>query len=200
MAIIRGKLTYDAEGMEGGRYHSRVLHVPGDTSGLTIGRGYDMKEKTAEKIRTDLLAAGLVEQLACTIAEAAGLCGDDARCFISDHDLENFEISMDEQERLFAATYDEMAADVRRICNKKDCVSIYGAVDWDELDDGIRDVLVDLRFRGDYAPASRKKLQKFVSANDRKGFAAVLSERANWTHVPQDRFERRVKYFDSDEG
>ena len=182
--------------MEGGRYHSRVLHVPGATSGLTIGRGYDMKEKSAEKILADLLKAGIDAQVARTMAGAAGLSGDDARRYIAGHGLEVAEISTNEQERLFTATYNEMAADVRRICNKEDCVRIYGPVDWDELDHAIRDVLVDLRFRGDYTPNARKKIQKLVSANDRQGFTAMLSERANWTNVPQDRFERRVKYLD----
>ncbi|MFQ5344607.1 MAG: hypothetical protein ACE5DZ_01455 [Mariprofundus sp.] len=194
MVISRGKLTYDAEGMEGGRYHSRILHVPGSSSGLTLGRGYDMKEKSCEKVKTDLLAAGVDEQSACSVAEAAGLCGDEAVRFIYEHGLKHFEISTDEQERLFSASYDEMAADVRRICNKPDCVRIYGAVDWDKLNDKIRDVLVDLRFRGDYTPHARKKIQKLVSANDLQGFTEVISERAIWKNVPQDRFERRVQY------
>src|SRR5690606_15881110 len=55
----RGGLTFDAEGTEGGKYHSRVLHVPGPSSGLTIGRGYDMGSKSAGEITTDLVAAGV---------------------------------------------------------------------------------------------------------------------------------------------
>ena len=31
-----GIVTWDSEGSEGGRFHSRRLHVPSDTSGLTI--------------------------------------------------------------------------------------------------------------------------------------------------------------------
>ena len=55
----RGVLTWEAEGSEGGRYHSRVLHVPSNTSGLTIGRGYDMKDRSAAEAQKDLIAAGV---------------------------------------------------------------------------------------------------------------------------------------------
>ncbi|MDQ6999542.1 MAG: hypothetical protein Q9M12_01475 [Mariprofundus sp.] len=62
------------------------------------------------------------------------------------------------------------------------------------MNDRIRDVLVDFRFCGDYTPRARKKIQQYVSANDLQGFMAVMSDRANWANVPQDRFERRVQY------
>jgi len=39
----RGRLTFDAEGQEGGPWHSRHFHVPGATSGLIIGRSYDLR-------------------------------------------------------------------------------------------------------------------------------------------------------------
>lgn len=45
-----GTITFDSEGTEGGLFHSRKLHVPTFSSGLTIGRGYDMRFKTAMKI------------------------------------------------------------------------------------------------------------------------------------------------------
>ena len=37
-----GKVTFNSEGTEGGFFHSRKLHVPTASSGLTLGRGYDM--------------------------------------------------------------------------------------------------------------------------------------------------------------
>lgn len=194
MTITKGKLTYDAEGMEGGPYHSWVLHVPGSSSGLTIGRGYDMKEKSSDKIRSDLTKAGVDARNAAMLSQASGLAGDKARQFIADHGLKEFEISMQVQETLFDATYEEIANDVKRICSKADCIKAYGPVDWDTLDDGIRDVLVDLRFRGDYTPGSRKLIQKHVSANDRQAFTEALSKRSDWINVPEDRFRRRVAY------
>lgn len=39
----RGCLTFDAERQEVGPWHSRHFHVPGATSGLIIGRGYDLR-------------------------------------------------------------------------------------------------------------------------------------------------------------
>ncbi|MEX0729512.1 MAG: hypothetical protein WED00_03675 [Aquisalimonadaceae bacterium] len=43
MTPQKGLLTFEAEGTEGGRFHSRHLHVPSGMSGLTLGRGYDFR-------------------------------------------------------------------------------------------------------------------------------------------------------------
>ena len=60
----RGRLTFDAEGQEGGPFHSRHLHVPSSASGLTIGRGYDMKRRSKSDVRDDLADA----------ADSEGMC------------------------------------------------------------------------------------------------------------------------------
>ncbi|WDE04367.1 hypothetical protein SG34_023985 [Thalassomonas viridans] len=197
MAITQGLLTYEAEGMEGGPYHSRKLHVPGESSGLTIGRGYDMKEKSEDKIRADLLAAGVAPEQAGILGQAAGLSGTEAKAFIDKQGLSDFEITMEAQEVLFKQTYDELSRDVQRICDKADCVAAYGEVDWEGLDDKIKDVLIDLRYRGDYTPASRKLIQALVAANDLDGYKQVLTTRENWPNVPQDRFNRRMAFLES---
>jgi hypothetical protein len=43
--VAKGQATYNSEGNEGGKYHSRKAHHPTAASGVTIGRGYDLKEK-----------------------------------------------------------------------------------------------------------------------------------------------------------
>ncbi len=197
MSIEKGKLTFDAEGNEGGPYHSRVLHVPGSTSGLTIGRGYDMKEKKAAKIEADLKNAGVAADLAAKVSKAAGLSGNSAKQFIKSNGLESFEISKEAQEILFKTVYDELEVDVKRICNKADCVKAYGAVNWDGLNPVIKDILVDLRFRGDYYGKTRKKIQKFAAQNDFQTFADAIRDEGFWKGscgVPPDRFNRRVAY------
>ena len=197
MAISQGFLTYDAEGTEGGPFMSRVLHVPSSTSGLTIGRGYDMKEKSSQKITDDLVQAGVDEAQAALLGQASGLSGDEAKAFIDSNGLGDFEITIEAQEALFEKTYAVMSKDVQRICNKDDCVAAYGAVDWENLNPKIQDVLVDLRYRGDYTPTSRRRIQALVSANDLAAIAADLAERDNWSNVPQDRFNRRRDFANS---
>jgi hypothetical protein len=190
--VPRGQLTFDAEGTEGGRFHSRKPHVPTDSSGLTIGRGYDMKQRSSKKIIQDLEAAGLPEASAKLYAGAAGLSGKKAREYVKAHRLP--EITPAQQKSLFAISYAEAEADVKRISNRADVVKKYGKIDWQKLDPVIRDILVDLRFRGDYTPRSRMLLQKFAVANDRKAIAGVLAEKKNWPGVPPDRFKRRRDY------
>src|SRR6185312_9404453 len=90
----RGEVTWKAEGTEGGKHHSRRLHVPTDSSGLTLGRGYDMRNRTAADIISDLTRAGVLLKDAQTISGAAGLTGADARKFIRDKKLEHFEIPL----------------------------------------------------------------------------------------------------------
>jgi hypothetical protein len=81
--VNRGQLTFDAAlGEEGGRFHSRKLRVPIDKSGLTIGRGYDMKDKTKKQIEKDLREAGICKENAKLLSCAAGLQGKAARKFM----------------------------------------------------------------------------------------------------------------------
>ncbi len=192
----RGGITYDAEGQEGGRYHSRRFHVPSAASGLTIGRGYDMKHRSKSEIRDELTKAGVNSAEAALISQAAGLTGDRAEEFIEENDLEIFEISQQQQLELFEIEYALKEADTRRLATKSDVTQVYGATDWDALDPTISEILIDLRFRGDYTPTTRRFLQTCVADNDLVAFAKEIGDRNNWTSVPQDRFNRRNKLCD----
>lgn len=187
----RGLVTFDSEGVEspGSRFHSRVLHVPSDSSGVTIGRGYDMKLKKAAKIEAELVSAGVSAADAKALRKAAGLSGAKARAFRDAH--KSFTISQETQVELFDISYREEEAEVKRISAKPDCVAAFGKVDWDSADPAIRDIFVDLKFRGDYTPASRKRVQKLLVDNDLAGLAAAMKKKANWAAVPADRFKRR---------
>ena len=189
-----GLVTWDAEGTEGGRFHSRTLSVPSDSSGLTIGRGYDMKERSVASIAADLGAAGVPAADASKISKAAGLSGAAARKFITDQKLGSFEISKPAQVALFMTTYNALKADVARICAKPDVVAAFGACDLAKTDRAIVDILVDLRFRGDYNGTSRALVQKVAAQNDLAGFAAALQKAGNWPNVPADRFNRRAAF------
>jgi len=191
-----GRLTFESEGAEGGPYHSRILHVPTDVSGLTVGRGYDMKLKDQSKIKKDLIAAGVDSKVAEILAQAAGLSGQDAKTFITTHHLEKFEITEATQVSLFGVTYKEEEAETKRLCTKADVVAKYGNCNWAKLSPAIKQVLVDLKFRGDYTGRTRRFLQKYVVTNDRKGFLFEMSKKSNWRHlrVPADRFKRRVNF------
>jgi hypothetical protein len=192
-----GALTWECEGTEGGPCNSRVLSVPTNSSGLTLGRGYDMANRDAATIAADLAAAGVAQDDAERISKAAGLKGDAARAFIRDNALSTFEISPEAQEALFTTTYDAQAAETKRLCTKADVVAKYGATNWDALDPAIKEVLVDLKFRGDYDARAREIVQKHVSANDLKSFSIDLCDRGNWPAVPPDRFARRKEFIQS---
>ncbi|KAF7785735.1 hypothetical protein PRUB_a0108 [Pseudoalteromonas rubra] len=190
-------LTYDAEGTEGGKFHSRKLHVPSNNSGLTLGRGFDMKARSSDKINSMLAMAGVSEQHSNVLSKASGLSGKEAQQFILDHNLTDFEISEQTQIKLFNATYEEMVADVQRICAKPDCVEAYGRVDWQHLDDKIKTVLIDLRYRGDYDSRSRKRVQQYIAENNLAQFRECIEDKVLWSGVPVDRFNRRVEFINS---
>lgn len=194
---LTGKVTFESEGAEGGSYHSRTLHVPSLTSGLTIGRGYDMKLKSPAKISKDLVSAGVAQKEAALLAKASGKSGPLAKSFISTNKLDKFEITQQVQVKLFDISYKEEEAETRRLCTKADVEAKYGKCNWATLGSAIKQILVDLKFRGDYTGSTRKFLQKHVVANDSKEFLKALSDRSNWMllRVPQDRFQRRVNFF-----
>ena len=75
---------FDSEGLEnpGGKYHSRVPHLPPGASGVTIGRGYDIKYRSKQSVIRDLKNAGVSESDAKRLAKGVGLTGQAAKKFI----------------------------------------------------------------------------------------------------------------------
>ena len=192
-----GRLTWDAEGDEGGRFHSRRLHVPDGNSGLTLGRGFDLRTRAASTVQADLANAGVNPAAAHKISGAAKKWGADASGFVVDHDLLDYEISPQIQLKLFEKVYAFMLGEITRLSNGIDTIRAYGKVDLNRLDKRIVDVLVDLRYRGDYTPASRKFLQKHVASNDFGKFKAEIAKQSNWPQVPRARFELRKSYVET---
>jgi hypothetical protein len=193
--VEKGQLTFDAEGQEGGRYHSRHAHWPGGNSGVTIGRGYDMGSRTSAGVYSDLVDAGVPSDVAHQYAGGAGLKGSGAGNWVGKHQSGIPEITPEAQNNLFSKTYGEQEAEVRRISEKPDAVKKYGAVCFDNLDPKIRDSLVDLKYRGDYTSRTRRFLQKAAADNDPDTFGKEMKDRSNWGSVPADRLNRRVDYW-----
>lgn len=71
---------------------SNVLHWPGGSSGVTLGPGYDMKERTEAAIAKDMQAIGVPAEKAKEIAKGAGLKGDSAKKFAADNSMKDKEL------------------------------------------------------------------------------------------------------------
>lgn len=192
--VDEGQLTFDAEGTEGGRYHSRTPEWPGGASGVTIGRGYDLGQRPSSQITEEMSAAGMSAEAVAAYLKSQGLQGEEAHAWLKKHKDELPEISAAEQKKLFEIAYDWHKKDVQRISDKPDTQEKYGEVDLSRTDPTVRDLLVDLRMRGDYTSGSRKKVQGLASNNDLVAMSASLNDRRQWPNVPPDRFQRRAAY------
>ena len=137
-----------------------------------------MKSKNSSKIVSDLTGAGIDGEMADIFSAASGLQGNAARQFIRRSDVAGIEITPRQQKNLFKVTYEEHVSDVRRICSKDDVVRKYGRTDWEQLHPAIKDVLVDLRYRGDYTGITRNRIQPLVVTNDLFGFQETMADKA----------------------
>jgi len=191
----RGRLTLASEGNEGGNFNSRTLHVPGPSSGLTIGRDYDMGSKSQDQIRSDLVAAGVDIAMAKKLSSASTLRGESARKFIKDNQVESFEISEQTQKKLFETNYAAEERSARGVCERASAK--YGKCDWDNLHPAIQELIVDLKYRGDYTPRSRDIIQELIVANDLEGLAKAMADENNWKGVPAARFARRKVFMEA---
>ena len=101
---LEGKLTYNAEGndISSSIYYSRVIPWPGNNlSGVTLGRGYDMGDRSESDVYNDMAASGIPNVQAVKISKCAGLKGIAARDYVSTHKKDIGEITLQQQETLF---------------------------------------------------------------------------------------------------
>ena len=97
----QGKFTFEQEVGPG----SEKLHHPTKTSGVTVGAGYDMKEKSPDQIISELTSVGIDENIASRLAGAAGLSGKEATKFVKDNP--DIALTMDQQKQLFGLSFSQ---------------------------------------------------------------------------------------------
>ncbi|MEJ3721796.1 hypothetical protein WGM54_28270, partial [Paenibacillus polymyxa] len=146
LAVRRGQVTFDAEGNDlvDSLYFSRKLHWPAGKSGVTLGRGYDMRHRTRSQVYAQLIEAGFDSAAAENFSLGATLSGPSAQAFVKQNRDEFGAISHQEQivlfEEVLYPAYE--AAAIRRY----ESVAGQNSPKWNELNERIRDVAVDFTY------------------------------------------------------
>ncbi len=188
LTVPMGQETFDIEGshdefievkgeQKPNKYFSRKIHWPGnDASGVTIGRGYDMGNRSASSVKADLIAAGVPEADATKLSAGAGprKKGNAARDFVKSNEAKDITITHEAQYKLFMKVYHEEMADAVHDISRfavgapKDTVSDTSfseyeiGFDWSEVDPKLMDLIVDLAYRGDLKKSNWKKLEPYL--------------------------------------
>jgi hypothetical protein len=154
-----------------------------------------MGQRTRLQIISELQHAGMSESDATFFGGAAGLRGESARRFVATKSIEAPILSLPSQRALFETiTTPEIIADIKRIFAKPDLHATYGVVTWEQLHPNAQELVFDLRYRGDYTPETRKRIQPALVAGDMNLLAAVMLDRDYWASrgVPAQRIEERI--------
>ncbi len=158
--VWEGQVTFDAEGQD---YltavepfaqaqrmpnFSRVLQMPPTyRSGVTLGRGYDMKERSPGEIYTTLKHAGIEEYKAVICSKAAYLKGRQAENFVKAYGRLVGEITYEQQIKLFEITYSDKKQYARGVYNRH-IKNVSDPVKWENIDPKIAEVYIDSIYQG----------------------------------------------------
>ena len=178
LTVPKGQVTFNAEGndIEGDIYFTRIPHIPNNngivigSSGITFGRGLDLGSRTQgdiEQIFSKVsanckpLSSSLLEWL----KKGAGLKGQDAYHHYKNLDkqvpkLEQV-LTRKQQHFLFLEIYPFYEKETERLLTKPDVRRAYdkkSVIVWNQLSSSIREVLVDLTYRGDNISSTRKMI------------------------------------------
>lgn len=196
LTVPYGQLTFDVEGNDIANtiHFSRVVHWPKGASGVTIGRGYDLGQRPNPEV--DLTEAGVPEPLFSWLISAKGLKGQAAKSYLdaASEEIRQFQITRKQQYKLFIPVYEFMKSEVIRISGSPANIEDYGTLTWETTDSKIQDIAVDLIYRGDYTPNTRKLVQQHIVDNDLPALSTTIADSSKWPGVPSDRFNRRANY------
>lgn len=158
-------------------------HWPGGVSGVTIGPGYDMGHRSETEVYNDLIAAGVPATSADVLKKGAGKTGGPAGTWTSANKDTIPAISNDSSRALFKHVYPKY------VTSTKNVVTNDWAADWEALPQKMKEVLVDLQYRGDIKSRGHEKfLKPLVKANDYDGFKKFIQDYEYWqnnTNLPR---------------
>ena len=173
LIVERGQVTFDAEGNDipSSPFFSRQLHWPGGASGVTLGRGYDMRHRTPQSVASDLIAAGVDTISVEKFSRGAGLSGQAARDFVNLNRDEFGSISQTAQRILFEdVVYPryEVAAQIQYSSTISSVMP-----EWRSLDARIRDIAVDFTYQ---QGSIWSRQMPYISENNRESLANYIQE------------------------
>lgn len=149
LTVSSGQVTFNAEGNDTptSLFFSRQIHWPKGVSGVTIGRGYDMGHRSADKVISDLVLAGVPQAQALSMSRGKGLTGASAGRFVDQYKTECGVISREAQAKLFELIYPGYAATAKNVYLTKTS-QFPERTEWDQLHPAIRDMVVDFVYQG----------------------------------------------------
>lgn len=199
LRVHEGQITFDAEGTDyitavepfrQRRYpnFSRILHwPPTNTSGVTLGRGYDMGNRCAGEIYSTLRQAGIEEYKAIICSKAAYLKGRHAEQFVKVYGPLVGEITHTQQIRLFEIAYRVKRMEARNLYARV-ARTIPSAPTWEQLDSKIRDVVTDIFYQGVHNARAL-----FEAAIEGKG-TLISHIRNSPTYMTYESHRNRIRY------
>ncbi|WLH69944.1 hypothetical protein [Pseudomonas sp. FP2309] len=189
LTVRRGQVTFDAEGNDlvDSLYFSRKLHWPAGKSGVTLGRGYDMRHRTRSQVYAQLIEAGFDSAAAENFSSGATLSGPSAQAFVKQNRDVFGAISHQEQivlfEEVLYPAYE--AAAVRRY----ESVAGQNSPKWNELNERIRDVAVDFTY---HQGSIWSRQLPYISGNDPESLARYIEETPELVQYEKGR--QRARY------
>lgn len=162
--------TYRQEVGEGAN-DSLKPHHPSDNSGVTIGPGYDMKDRSENEVKQDMLAAGVDEATASRLSKGAGL-NDKGEKKDFDYgewadDNKDIRITKDQQKAIYnnvnVPEYEKRSKSlVSQIAKENPELK---DTKWEDLTDDQKEIIFDYAYNPQTA-AKRKIMTKAAMEND----------------------------------
>ena len=140
-----------------------MIEHPSGGSGVTIGAGYDMKDKKAPQIKSDLMAAGASADVAEKLSKGAGLSGSAASAFVKENKTLLNDKGKDFEVKLMAPELEKAGKEVDR--NVKVPIT-----------QGMRDALISFTFNCGEGGLQKSGILSKLNSGDKAGAAAVLSK------------------------
>ena len=182
--VTRGELTSIGEGSDAQTSHIHRPNTP--SSGVTLGKGYDIGSRTAEQVITELTAAGMSVDQATKISAGAGLTGAPADTFIAQNKDSVGEISRDVQYALLGQMLEVYTDRAKSTATSTTADSgnrnaagreakegaapgtyVMSEIQWDNLHPAMVELLTDLIYQGGYYGYNRvARINEVLIAND----------------------------------
>lgn len=129
-------------------WFSRILHwLHSAASGVTLGRGYDMGNRSAGEIFATLRQAGIEEYKAILASKAAFLKGREAASFVKFYGPLFGEITHQQQIRLFEIAIQFYISEAKRIFNGRKA-RMMSAISWEKMRVRLKDIYIDSLYQG----------------------------------------------------